>query len=56
MCCAVLRCAQNVPLFCFYLAGKEVERFATRDKARLAEAIARHSSLTAAEVEHTLLE
>jgi len=32
-----------VPQFDFYLGGKLVERFATRDKARIAEAINKHA-------------
>ncbi len=32
-----------VPQFDFYLGGELVERFATRDKARIAEAINKHA-------------
>jgi len=51
-CCSP--CSQNVPLFVFYKAGQEVERFATRDKERVAEAIGRLSSLSQALIEESL--
>lgn len=35
---------KNVPMFRFFKGGREVESFATRDKARIAEAINRHSA------------
>ena len=34
---------RSVPQFKFFLAGSEVESFATRDKMRVAEAINRHA-------------
>jgi hypothetical protein len=44
---------QNVPQFVFWKAGEEVDRFATRDKAKVAEAITRHSTLTTEDLDLT---
>jgi hypothetical protein len=41
---------QNVPLFIFFKGGQEIERFATREKTRIAEAINRHTQMDIVEV------